>query len=116
MEELSLGTLLAVFEEMFGFGVFRAMVGVAVLVAILFVVQVVRDGGIKAVRFSRAELLAPIGGAAAVAFVWIMTNSDLRDIGGPVDMLVLVGVFTAGAFGAVLLGYLAGGLLARYRA
>jgi hypothetical protein len=116
MEELSLGTLIAVFEEMFGFGVFRAMVGVAVLVAILFVVQVVKDGGIKAVRFSRAELLAPVGGVAAVVFVWVMTNSGLGDVGGPVDMLALVGVFVAGAGGAVLLGYLAGGLLERYRA
>lgn len=115
MESLSFTTLLAVFEEMFGVGLFRAMIAIAVLVAVMFVVQVVRDGGIRAVRFSRAELLAPVGGAAAVAFVWTMTDSDLRDVGGPVDALVLVAVFAAGAGGAVLLGYLIGGLLARYR-
>jgi hypothetical protein len=48
---------------------------------------------------------------AAVAFVWLMTNSGLRDVGGAIDLLTLAGVFLAGAAGAVILAYIAGGLL-----
>ena len=111
MEELTIGTLLAVFEEMFGRELFWGMVLAAIAAAVLFVIVVVRDGGILARRFTRAELLAPVGGAAAVAFVWLMTNSGLRDVGGPVDLMALAGVFLAGAGGAVILAYIAGGLL-----
>jgi glucan phosphoethanolaminetransferase (alkaline phosphatase superfamily) len=116
MEELTLQTLLAVFEEMFGLEVFWAMVGVSALAALLFLWVVIRDGGIRARRFTRAELLAPVGGAAAVAFVWAMTNSGLREVGRPIDLLALAGVFLAGAGGAVVIGYILGGLLGPRRA
>jgi hypothetical protein len=116
MEELSLQTLIAVFEEMFGREVFWAMIGVSALAALLFLWVVIRDRGILARRFTRAELLAPVGGAAAVAFVWAMTNSGLRDVGGPIDLLTLAGVFLAGAGGAVVIGYILGGLMAPRRA
>ena len=111
METLTIGTLLAVFEEMFGRELFWAMVLAAIVAAVLFLIVVVRDGGILARRFTRAELLAPVGGIAAVAFVWLMTNSGLRDVGGPVDLIALIGVFVAGAGGAVIVAYIAGGLL-----
>lgn len=111
MKDLTLGTLLAVFEEMFGRGLFWGMAAVAVLAALLFVIVVIRDGGILARRFTRAELLAPVGGFAAVAFVWLFTHSGLRDVGGAIDLLTLIGVFVAGAGGAVVLAYIAGGLV-----
>jgi hypothetical protein len=106
MKELKLQTLLAVFEEMFGTGLFWAMVGVAAiaLLAILFVM--IRDRGLLARRLVRAELLAPVGGVAAVAFVLAMTNSRPGDVGGPIDWLAVLGVFVAGAGGAVVLTYL----------
>jgi hypothetical protein len=111
MKDLTFATLWAVFEEMFGRELFWAMVAVAALGALLFLWVVLRDGGILARRFTRAELLAPVGGVAAVAFVWLMTNSGLRDVGGAIDLLTLAGVFLAGAGGAVILAYIAGGLL-----
>ena len=60
MEELSLQTLIAVFEEMFGVEIFWAMIGVSALAALLFLWVVIRDRGIRARRFTRAELLAPV--------------------------------------------------------
>ena len=115
MKDLTFATLWAVFEEMFGRELFWAMVAVAVLGAVLFLVVVIRDGGILARRFTRAELLAPVGGVAAVGFVWFMTHSGLRDVGGAIDVMTLLGVFVAGAGGAVVLAYIAGGLLGRRR-
>jgi uncharacterized membrane protein YhaH (DUF805 family) len=111
MEELTIGTLLAVFEEMFGRELFWAMVIAAIVAAVLFLIVVVRDGGILAQRFTRAELLAPVGGVLAVAFVWAMTSSGLRDVGGPIDLITLLGVFAAGAGGAIVIAYIVGGFL-----
>lgn len=111
MEELTLSTMIAVFEEMFGKAVFWSLVAVTVLGALLFLFVVVRDGSILARRFARAELAAPVGGALAVSFVLFMTNSGLADIGGPIDVMVLIGVFLAGGAGVTVIGYILGGLL-----
>ncbi|MGP9790037.1 DUF5368 domain-containing protein [Roseinatronobacter sp. NSM] len=105
MEDLTLMTLLAVFEEMFGRGVFWAMVVVAVIVTLGYIYVLVRDRAMSMRKFLLAQVSMPLGGVAAVAFVLMMTNSGFRDIGGPVDWIVLLGVFAAGAVGFAILVY-----------
>ena len=105
MEEFSLMTLLAVFEEMFGRGLFWAMVAVAVIVTLGYAYVLVRDRAMSMRKFLLAQLSMPIGGVAAVAFVMMMTNSGFADIGGPIDWIVLLGVFVAGAVGFAILVY-----------
>ncbi len=116
METMTIGTMIAVFEEMFGAEVFWGLIAAAAAALLLFVVVVIRDRGLFGRRFARAELLAPVGGAAAVAFVWVMTNSGLGDIGGPVDLITVLGIFAAGAAGAVMVGYILLGLFGPARA
>jgi len=111
MKEIEIGTLLAVFEEMFGFALFWAMVAVAAVITVLFFYVIIRDRAILSARFLRAELLAPIGAIAAVWFVLWVTNSRLTDLGGPVDVFVVIGVAIAGAGGFTLLVYVALALL-----
>ena len=105
MEEMSLTTLLAVFEEMFGRGLFWAMVAVAVVITLAWSYVLVRDRTMSMRKFLLAQLSMPVGGIAAVWFVLLMTNSGLRDIGGPIDWLVMLGVFLAGAVGFAILVY-----------
>ena len=105
MEEMSLTTLLAVFEEMFGRGLFWAMVVVAVVITLAWAYVLVRDRTMSMRKFLLAQLSMPVGGIAAVWFVLLMTNSGLRDIGGPIDWLVMLGVFLAGAVGFAILVY-----------
>lgn len=111
MKELEFGTLIAVFEEIFGPLVFWAMVAAAAVITVLFVYVVIRDRAILSARFLRAELLAPVGAVAAVWFVLAVTNSGLSDIGGPVDLIVIALVALAGAGGFTLLAYVALALL-----
>jgi len=111
MKELDIGTLLAVFEEIFGPIVFWAMVAAAAIITVLFVYVVIRDRAILSARFLRAELLAPVGAVAAVWFVLWVTNSRLGDLGGPVDLIVIILVGLAGAGGFTLLAYVALALL-----
>ena len=111
MEEFSLMTILAVFEEIFGRGLFWAMVGVAVVITVAYLYVLIRDRSMSMRKFLLAQLSMPFGGAAAVWFVMLMTNSGFADIGGPIDWIVLLGVFAAGAVGFAILVYVVQSLM-----
>jgi hypothetical protein len=105
MKELDFSTLIAVFEEIFGPLVFWALVAAAAVVTVLFFYVVIRDRTILSARFLRAELLAPVGAVASVWLVLWVTDSRLADIGGPVDVIMIVAIGLAGAIGFTLLAY-----------
>ncbi|MGL4415538.1 DUF5368 domain-containing protein [Roseinatronobacter monicus] len=105
MEEFSFLTIIAVFEEMFGRGLFWTMVAVAAAITAAYLYVLIRDRAMSMRKFLLAQLSMPVGGALAVWFVMLMTNSGFRDIGGPIDWLVLLGVFGAGAVGFAILVY-----------
>ncbi len=113
MKELTLQTLIAVFEEIFGRGLFWAMVVAAVLVTLAYVYVLIRDRAMSMRKFLWAQLSMPVGAVAAVLFVQGVTNSHLRDVGGPVDVIVLLGVAAMGAVGAAILVYTAQSLFRR---
>lgn len=105
MKDLTFETLLAVFEEMFGRALFWIMVAVAVVITLAYLYVLIRDRALSMRKFLLAQLSMPFGAVAAVAFVQWVTNSGLRDIGGPVDVIVLLGVAVAGAVGIAILVY-----------
>jgi len=107
MKDLTFETLIAVFEEIFGFGLFWAMVVAAALVTVAFVYVLIRDRNLESRRLVRAELLAPVGAIAAIWFVQAMTSSGFRDIGGPIDVIVLIGIGVAGGVGLTIRSYVA---------
>ncbi len=111
MEEFSLMTILAVFEEMFGRALFWGMVAVAAIITLAYIYVLIRDRSMSMRKFLLAQLSMPVGGIAAVWFVMLMTNSGLADIGGPIDWIVLLGVFAAGAVGFAILVYVVQSLL-----
>ncbi len=105
MQDLTFETLIAVFEEIFGFWLFWAMVAVAVIVTLLYIYVLIRDRAVSWSKFLWAQLSMPFGAIAAVLFVQTMTNSSFADIGGPIDVFVLLGVAVAGAIGLAILVY-----------
>ena len=116
MKELTLETLLAVFEEIFGRGLFWAMVVAAVVVTLAYLYVLIRDRAMSMRKFLWAQVSMPFGAVAAVLFVQAMTHSHFRDIGGPVDVIVLLGVAAMGAVGAAILVYTAQSLFRRKQA
>lgn len=112
MKDLTLSTLVAVFEEMFGRWLFWGLVVVALAVAIALVFVLVRERHLHARRLLQAQVIGLLGGIAAVWFVQFVTSSRLADIGGPVDAMVIVGIWVVGAAGALVAFYAAMGLLA----
>ncbi|MCB1390375.1 MAG: DUF5368 domain-containing protein [Rhodobacteraceae bacterium] len=105
MKDLTFATLIAVWEEMFGQGVFWAMVVVAAVITALYLYVLVRDRALSMRKFLWAQLSMPLGAAASVAFVLSITSSSLSDMGGPVDWLVLGLIAAVGAVGFAILVY-----------
>ena len=111
MKELTFETMIAVFEEIFGRGLFLAMVAVAALITLAYLYVLVRDRSVSWKKFLLAQLSLPFGGIAAVIFVQKVTRSGFGDIGGPVDVFVLMGVALLGAIGLAILVYTVQSLL-----
>ena len=105
MKELTFETLIAVFEEIFGTGLFWAMVAAAVLITLAYLYVLIRDRSVSWKKFLLAQLSMPVGAIAAVWFVLTVTQSHLADIGGPVDVIVMLGVAVIGAIGMAILVY-----------
>ncbi|SMX43628.1 DUF5368 domain-containing protein [Actibacterium lipolyticum] len=105
MKDLTFETLIAVFEEIFGRGLFWFMFVAAVVVTIAYLYVLIRDRSISWRKFLLAQIAMPIGAVIAVWFVLAMTHSRLANIGGPVDLIVLLGVAAGGAIGSAILVY-----------
>jgi hypothetical protein len=105
MEDMTLETLIAVFEEMFGAGLFWAMVAAAILITLGWLYVLIRDRSLGMRQFLVAQLFMPVGAVLAVWFVMAMTDSRLADIGGPVDVIVFLGIAAMGAVGGAILVY-----------
>ena len=86
MQDLTFTTLIAVFEEIFGRGLFWAMVVAALIVTALYLFVLIRDRAVSWKKFLWAQLSMPFGAIAAVLFVQGMTRSGFADIGGPIDV------------------------------
>ena len=111
MKDLTLETLLAVFEEMFGRRLFWAMVVATLVVTALYLYVLFRDRAMSMRKFLWAQLSMPVGAIAGVLFVFAITDSGLRDIGGPIDVIVLLGIALVGAVGMAILVYTAQSLV-----
>ncbi|WP_180901795.1 DUF5368 domain-containing protein [Martelella soudanensis] len=112
MKDLTIGTMIAVFEEIFGRYVFWIMVALIVLVTLAYFYVLIRDRAVSWKKFLLAQLSMPVGAVAAVWLLMATTHSQLSDMGGPVDVLVLLGVALAGAIGMAICVYTIGSLIA----
>lgn len=105
MKELTFGTMIAVFEEIFGSALFWGMVIAALVITALYLYVLVRDRAVSWRKFLLAQLSMPVGAVAAVWFVMAMTHSRLADLGGPIDLIVMLAVAVGGAIGMAILVY-----------
>jgi len=105
MKELTLPLMIAVFEEVFGRGLFWAMVAAAALVTLAYLYVLVRDRRVAWRKFLLAQLAMPVGAVVAVWIVLAVTNSRLADLGGAIDVITLLAIAALGAVGAAILVY-----------
>lgn len=112
MKELDPLVFLAVFEEMLGAWLWIGLAAAAVtLVAFAYVL--VRDKGFRPRRLVWSEVVALLGGVAAVVIMQRVTHSGFSDIGGPIDWVLGIAIFATGAVLALVASYAALGLARR---
>lgn len=112
MKEMTLQTLLAVFEDMFGFWLFWGLVVTAAVITALYLYVLIRDRKVGWKKFLVAQIFMPVGAVLAVGFVMVITHSHLSDIGGPIDVIIFLGIAALGAVGIAILVYTAQSLIA----
>lgn len=112
MKELDPFVFLAVFQEMLGWWLW-ALVAVGLLGLGVFTYVLVRDRGLHSVPFVRSQLIGIVGGFAALFFMWWITSSSIRDVGGPIDVILVLAIWTAGFLGGTILSYGIMGMAAR---
>ena len=113
MKDLTLETMIAVFEDMFGVWLFWGLVATAVTITALYLYVLIRDRKVGWKKFLIAQVFMPIGAILAVAFVLIVTHSRMADIGGPIDVIIFLGIAVLGAVGMAILVYTLQSLLFR---
>lgn len=96
MKDLTFETLIAVFEEIFGRGLFWIKVAAAALVTLGYLYVLIRDRAVSWKKFLTAQLSMPVGAVLAVWLVMVMTESNLSDLSGPVDLIVFLGIGAMG--------------------
>lgn len=112
MKDLDPMIFVAVFQEMLGPSLWLLVIlAVAGLAGLLFVLA--RDRGVASNLLVVAELIGLAGGFAALALMWLMTQSAPADIGGPIDWVLVAIIWTVGAIGTAILAYVAMSLLRR---
>ena len=111
MKELTLSTMLAVFEEVFGMALFWVLVALAVIGLIAFLYILMRERNFAPGRFITAQILGLIGGFLAIWFVHTITHSGYGDLGGPIDLIIIALIWIAGAIGTVMVAYTIQGFL-----
>jgi hypothetical protein len=97
---------------MFGFWLFWGLVVTAAVITALYLYVLIRDRKVGWKKFLVAQIFMPVGAVLAVAFVMVITHSHLSDIGGPIDVIIFLGIAALGAVGIAILVYTAQSLIA----
>lgn len=104
MKELDPLVFFAVFQEMLGFWLWL-LLAAAVFGIGSFAYALVRDRGIRAGRFVVAQLIGIVGGIAALFFMWWITSSSILDVGGAIDVVLVLAIWVGGFLGGTILSY-----------
>ena len=110
MQDLDVFVFVSVFQEMLGAYLWIGF-GAALLVMLLFVGLLVREGGVSAARLARSELVGLVGGVVAILVMQAVTHSGFADIGGPIDWVLVALIWLTGAVIGTLAAYVGLGLI-----
>lgn len=111
MKDLDPMVFVSVFLEMLG-GMFWPLVIFIVTIAVALIAVLIRDRTIHSIDLVRAELVGLVGGFVGVSMMLGVTASKPEDVlGGPIDWLLTIGIWIAGAIGATITAYVGFSLL-----
>ncbi|MCG6114189.1 MAG: DUF5368 domain-containing protein [Mesorhizobium sp.] len=104
MQDLDPLVFFAVFQEMLGLWLWVLLAAAALGIG-SFVYALVRDRGLRAGRFVIAQLVGVVGGFAALFFMWWITSSSIANVGGAIDVVLVLAIWVGGFLGGTILSY-----------
>lgn len=111
MKDLDPMVFVAVFQEMLG-GLFWPLAAFILVGALALLAILIRDRRVDSRRLVLSEAFGIFGGFLAVGIMMWVTESSLVDLlGGPIDWLLTVAIWVAGAIGTTIALYVALGLM-----
>ena len=105
MRHANLEILFSILVEMFGASLLWGMLSGAAIIIAAFLFVLIRDHKLESRDLVRAEIWAPVGGILAILFLQFITESGFSDLGGPIDIIVLILTGCTGALGLTILIY-----------
>lgn len=104
MNQLEFSMVWAVLQELFG-GFFYPLLIAVALLAVAFLALIAKDHKIVCKRYSWAKKAGFIGGFIALFIIFAISQSGLGDLGGPMDIIVLVLTYIGGFVATGILAY-----------
>ncbi len=96
--------LLAIFQEMLG-PLLWVLLAIGLLAPLAFILLLVRDRRLVTRRLVASQALGLLGGAGALILMAVVSSSGFADAGGPIDWLLILLIFLAGAVYTTLIAY-----------
>jgi hypothetical protein len=75
--------------------------------------DLIRDRAVSMPKFLLAQVPMPFGAVGAVLLIYTITDSQLRNIGGSIDLIVLLGATLIDAIGTAIFVYTAQSIFGR---
>lgn len=104
MQSMDPMVFLAVFHEMLG-PLLWVMLFVIVAGTTAFIALLIKEKHIASKRLVGSEVVGVVGGVLALVLMAKVSSSGFTDAAGPIDWLVIAGVFVAGLIGSTILSY-----------
>lgn len=104
MNQLEFSMIWAVLQELFG-GFFYPFLITVVLLAVAFITLIAKERQIVCKRYSWAKKAGFVGGFIALILIFMISQSGLGDLGGPIDIIVFVATYIAGFIATAMIVY-----------
>lgn len=104
MQSMDPMVFLAVFQEMLG-PLLWVILFVVIAGTVAFVVLLIKEKHIASKRLVGSEVVGVVGGVLALVLMAKVSSSGFTDAAGPIDWLLIAGVFGAGLVGSTILSY-----------
>ncbi|MXN88837.1 DUF5368 domain-containing protein [Pasteurella canis] len=110
MKEMQFDTLWAVTQIMLG-SFFWPLLFIVVVVLGSFFYLLIKEKGVVSCRLKGSSFLGLFGGVIALFFLFSISESSISNLGGPIDLILVILAYIGGFLGSAILLYTIAGFL-----
>lgn len=104
MNKLEFSMVWAVIQELFG-GLFYPLLIAVALLAVAFIALIAKEKKMIHKRYSWAKKAGMVGGFIALILIFVISQSGLSDLGGAIDILIIIATYVGGFVATLITVY-----------